>query len=273
MSVIDIPELDLNEIGDDVTVGIIGSRGSGKTFCARDILYHKRDFVNFAVVSGTEASNGTYGKIIPSIFISDHYSQEAFDKVIERQERMAEKRKFGREGDPVFAKYANMDNRLLILFDDLEYDNNSWGNSKQVRKVMCNGRHFQTFFMVLLQYSKGAKTGMRGNFNYVFLLNGPSTSRATMYETWIKDGYNLTLNEFSTLFTEVTKDHGCLVLTPEGLKRFRASPRGDFRMGMQRHWDKAAAIEAAKREQRRSLELSGGSSHVKAKGGKSFRIV
>ena len=81
-----IRELDLNMINpngwnfENETQGgskivVIGKPGTGKTTLITRILYEKRHVLPCAfVMSGTEDSNGHYGKILPSSFVHNKYS-------------------------------------------------------------------------------------------------------------------------------------------------------------------------------------------------------
>ncbi len=55
-------------------VVFIGRRDTGKSFLVRDLLFHHQDIPIGTVISGTEASNGFYGKLVPKLFIHNQYS-------------------------------------------------------------------------------------------------------------------------------------------------------------------------------------------------------
>ena len=47
---------------------LIGRRDTGKSFLVRDLLYYHQDIPIGTVISGTEAGNGFYGKMVPKLF-------------------------------------------------------------------------------------------------------------------------------------------------------------------------------------------------------------
>ena len=53
---------------------LIGRRDTGKSFLVRDLLYYHQDIPIGTVISGTEAGNGFYGKLVPKLFREHTYS-------------------------------------------------------------------------------------------------------------------------------------------------------------------------------------------------------
>jgi len=68
---IQLKRFDIREIKDDKVVVLIGKRDTGKSYLCKDILAHHTGIPAGQVVSGTEAANSFYGKMVPKLFIYD----------------------------------------------------------------------------------------------------------------------------------------------------------------------------------------------------------
>lgn len=66
-------------------VVLIGRRDTGKTYLVKDLLFHHQDIPIGTVISGTEAGNGFYGKMVPKLFIHDEYNSVLIENVLRRQ--------------------------------------------------------------------------------------------------------------------------------------------------------------------------------------------
>ena len=68
---------------------LIGRRDTGKSFLVRDLLYYHQDIPIGTVISGTEAGNGFYGKLVPKLFIHDEYNSAIVENILKRQKMVA----------------------------------------------------------------------------------------------------------------------------------------------------------------------------------------
>ena len=64
---------------------LIGRRDTGKSFLVKDLLYYHQDIPIGTVISGTEAGNGFYGKMVPKLFIHDEYNTAIIENILKRQ--------------------------------------------------------------------------------------------------------------------------------------------------------------------------------------------
>ena len=64
---------------------LIGRRDTGKSYLVRDLLYYQQDIPIGTVISGTEAGNGFYGKMVPKLFIHDEYNTAIIENILKRQ--------------------------------------------------------------------------------------------------------------------------------------------------------------------------------------------
>ena len=81
-----LKKFDMCNIADDKVVVLIGKRETGKSFLVRDLLYYHQDIPIGTVISGTEAGNGYYAKMVPKLFIHDEYNSAIIENILKRQE-------------------------------------------------------------------------------------------------------------------------------------------------------------------------------------------
>ena len=65
-------------------VVLIGRRDTGKSFLVRDLLYFHQDIPIGTVISGTEAGNGFYAKMVPKLFIHDEYNTAIIENILKK---------------------------------------------------------------------------------------------------------------------------------------------------------------------------------------------
>ena len=134
---IQLKKFNMADITDDKVVVLVGKRDSGKSFLCKDILYHHTSIPAGQVISGTEAANEFYSKMVPKMFIYEEYEPGIVQRLLKRQRMMLDKHK----------ENSNIDPRAFLVMDDCIYDN-SWTKDKDVRSLFMNGRHFKILFMI-----------------------------------------------------------------------------------------------------------------------------
>ena len=82
---LELRKFNMSDIKDNQVVILIGKRDTGKSFLCKDILHHHRDIPVGQVISGTEAANQFYGKIVPKLFIHGEYKSEIIQNMLKRQ--------------------------------------------------------------------------------------------------------------------------------------------------------------------------------------------
>jgi hypothetical protein len=232
-----IIDFDISSVPDGATCVFVGQRGSGKTFAATDLLYHKRNAPIVRVISATETGNGSYSPYVPPCLISERYEAGVVTSLVDRQKTLAERAKSD-------TRIANMDRSAVLVFDDIGYAVKEWQNSEAVREIMSNGRHWLVTFIVLLQYGKMVDPSIRVNFDYVFLC--PSvTGIASLYDTWGKGVFD-TFKEFKECFEYCTGGGGCMVIRTRmdrnnlergAIFRYNAKDNGPFKTGLPAWWN------------------------------------
>ena len=116
---------------------LIGRRDTGKSYLARDILYHHQDVPIGTVISGTEEGNGFYGKMVPKLFIHNEYNTAIIENILKRQRGVLKQIK--REMEQF--KRSTIDARTFVILDDCLYDN-TWARDKMMRLLFMNGELF-----------------------------------------------------------------------------------------------------------------------------------
>lgn len=116
---------------------LIGRRDTGKTFLVKDLLFHHQDIPVGTVISGTEAGNGFYGKLVPKVFIHEEYNTAIIENVLRRQKTIM--KQMQREVQTY--KKTNTDPRTFVILDDCLYDN-TWARDKLMRALFMNGEMF-----------------------------------------------------------------------------------------------------------------------------------
>tara|TARA_Y100001958_G_scaffold159954_1_gene164625 strand:+ start:2259 stop:3050 length:792 start_codon:yes stop_codon:yes gene_type:complete len=233
---IQLRKFDMSQITHDKTVVLIGKRDTGKSFLCKDILHAHRNIPAGSVISGTEAANEFYGKMVPPIFIHEEYQPAIIENLIKRQQKLINDRKEGKSVDP----------RSFIILDDCLYDN-TWVKDKNVRSLFMNGRHYHILFILTMQYALGIPPNLRTNIDFVFILRENYVSnRKRLYEHYA--GMFPTFEMFCQVMDQCTENYECLVINNNAKSNqlsdqvfwYKASPHQDFRIGAKAFWDYSA---------------------------------
>ena len=230
---IQLKRFDIREIKDDKVVVLIGKRDTGKSFLCKDILAHHTGIPAGQVISGTEAANSFYGKIVPKLFIYDEYEPGIIERLLKRQRMMIERCKDCPSTDP----------RAFLVLDDCLYDN-SWTKDKNVRSLFMNGRHFKILFMITMQYALGIPPNLRTNIDYVFILRENYVSnRKRLYEHYA--GMFPNFEMFCQVMDQCTENYECLVIHNNAKSNkltdqvfwYKAENQDDYKLCSPDHWN------------------------------------
>ena len=218
---------------------LIGRRDTGKSFLVRDLLFYHQDIPVGTVMSGTEAGNGFYGKLVPKLFIHDEYNTAIIENILKRQKIVIkqikkEKKAYGK---------SSIDPRAFVILDDCLYDN-SWARDKMMRLLFMNGRHWKIMLIITMQYPLGIPPNLRTNIDYVFILREPYiTNRKRIYENYA--GMFPTFESFCQVMDQCTENFECLVINNNAKSNklndqifwYKADPHNDFRLGSKEFWE------------------------------------
>ena len=231
MGTLNIKKFNPKTIGDNRVCVFIGKRGTGKTTLVTDILYHKKHIPVGIVMSGTEEGNSYYQKYVPDLFIYNEYKTEVCEKVIERQKKLVKK---------------NAENsHCFMLVDDCMYDKKMI-RDKCIRGIFMNGRHWNLFFMLTMQYCMDLSPDLRANIDYVFVLReNIIQNREKIFKNFF--GIFPNYDVFSQVLNNCTENFECLVLdnTSRSNKiedvvfwyKAKMHPSGSFRVGGPQFWN------------------------------------
>jgi len=201
-----IKKFDMNMVTPGKIVVLIGKRDTGKSFLVRDLLYHHRDTPVGTVVSPTERVNKFYRKFVPSLLIHDEFSPELMRNVVRRQDIVTNKKvkEVTRVGS------SAIDNRSFLILDDCLFDN-SWTKDRNIRLMFMNGRHYNTLFLITMQYPLGIPPALRTNIDFVFILRENIVrNRRIIYENFA--GMVDSFSDFCKIMDNCTEDYECLVI-------------------------------------------------------------
>ena len=218
---------------------LIGRRDTGKSFLVRDLLYYHQDIPIGTVISGTEAGNGFYGKLVPKLFIHDEYNSAIIENILKRQKIVMkqikkEKEAYGR---------SNIDGRAFVILDDCLYDN-SWSREKVMRLLFMNGRHWKVMLIITMQYPLGVPPNLRTNIDYTFILREPYlNNRKRIYENFA--GMFTTFESFCQVMDQCTENYECLVISNNSKSNrledqifwYKASAHNSFKLGSKEFWE------------------------------------
>ena len=228
-------KFNLSQIPDESVCVFIGKRKTGKSFCIRDLLYHKRNIPLCKVISGSEIANPFFKNFMPSTFIESEFYIEKVNKVLERQQDLLHKIN-------TMSEYKNKDPRFLVLFDDCLHDT-EWKKSSVIRNIFMNGRHYKIFFLLAMQYVFGIPATLRTNIDYVFIFRETSLqNRRKLYESFASAVP--TFQMFCKLMDSLGK-YECLVICNDADKTklheqiywYKAVDNGPFKFGSKEMWN------------------------------------
>ena len=114
---------------------IIGKPGTGKTTLITSLLYEKSHIFPIGLaMSGTEDSNGHYGKLFPSSFVFNSLNKGTIEAFINRQK---------------LAKQHLPNPWAIMLLDDCTDDPKIF-NDPLFLGIFKNGRHWKMLFILSL---------------------------------------------------------------------------------------------------------------------------
>ena len=218
---------------------LIGRRDTGKSFLVRDLLYYHQDIPIGTVISGTEAGNGFYSKMVPKLFIHDEYNTAIIENILKRQKMVIKQVKKENEA---YGK-SSIDARAFVILDDCLYDN-SWAREKLMRLLFMNGRHWKIMLVITMQYPLGVPPNLRTNIDYTFILREPYlANRKRIYENYA--GMFPTFESFCQVMDQCTENYECLVVSNNAKSNkledqifwYKATGHKNFKLGSKEFWE------------------------------------
>jgi hypothetical protein len=209
---------------------IIGKPGTGKTTLITSLLYEKSHiFPAGMVMSGTEDSNGHYGRIFPSSFVYNKLEKGKIEDYIKRQK---------------LAKDYLPNPWSILLLDDCTDDPKLF-NDPLFQGIFKNGRHWKMLFILSLQYSMDIKPTIRTNIDGTFILRESGIrTRRTLWENYA--GIFPDFDQFCQVMDQLTTDYTALYIhnatqsnkIEDCVFWYRAKPvPPEFKIGSADYWD------------------------------------
>lgn len=238
--------------GKGPVIVLIGRRDTGKTILVKDLLFYHQDIPLGCVISGTEAGNGFYGKLVPKIFIHHEYNTSIIENIINRQRKVL---KDMARNEKLYKKTLPIDPRAFIIMDDCLYDD-KWSRDKMMRLLFMNGRHWKVMLVITMQYPLGVPPVLRTNIDYVFILREPDRSnRHRIWENYA--GFFPTFEAFNQVMDQCTENYECLVLDKNVKSNkitdmifwYKANPHGDFKLGSKEFWEMSKDLNSDDEEE------------------------
>jgi len=200
-----IVEFSLKKMVQYAIICIVAKRGSGKSWIVRSLLHHYRDIPVGTIICPTDKLHGFYKSFFPDLYVHYEYISSTISEIIARQIKMIEK----------YKKYLELgkivDPRAMIIMDDCLADAKAWANDTNIKELFLNGRHYKILYILTMQFALGIKPDLRDNIDYVFLLKqNKVTEQKKLWQHYA--GIFPTFNAFRTVFSELTKDYGAMVI-------------------------------------------------------------
>lgn len=205
-------------------------RNTGKTTMITSILYEKSHiFPVGQVMSGTEDSNGHYGKIFPSTFVYNALEKSKIEDFIKRQK---------------LAKQHLPNPWAILLLDDCTDDPKLF-TDPMFQGIFKNGRHWKMLFLLSLQYSLDIKPVIRTNVDGTFILRESNLrNRRCLWENYA--GVFPDFDQFCQVLDQITDDYTALYVhnatTSNKIEDcvfwYKAKPiPPEFRIGCNEFWE------------------------------------
>lgn len=228
------------------------------SYLVRDIFYHHKEIPIGLIFSGTEEANPFFGNFIPDSFIHSEYDPDLVETMLTKQSQKVKKARLNGHAD---TDGLTPSNRAFIVLDDMLHDAAAWKKEKTIQSIFFNGRHYNLFFILTMQYPLGIPPALRSNIDYVFIFNEPSIkNRKKIYDDYA--GMIPSFDHFCNILDSCTQNHECLVIKTSGNSNdlreqifwYKAEKKEDFRVGHPKIWKYHDLHYNAKYDQERDEE-------------------
>lgn len=207
----------------------IGKRGTGKSTLTADILYHQRKNFDAGIAfSATEESNGFWARHICDTLIHQDFNPKVYANFINEQRR-------------INAKLSKPINSFALL-EDCMYSR-ILRTDPSIRGSFFNGRHWNIFLIVTMQYVLDLPPELRSNVDIIFVLkNNMVADREKIWKHFA--GFVPNFNAFQQIMNKCTQGYECLVINntsrsneiDDCLFWYEAQIRDDFKIGKPQMW-------------------------------------
>lgn len=208
LQILQLEKFPLRYMKRDAIIGLLGRRGSGKTFVLWDIMQKHRDIAEGIVFSGTEDSNDFWKRCIPDSYIFTKYNEEVVQKLIDRQ-KFRPKTARNDDGAPCPPP-------VFLVLDDMIHEKHILAKSPALNYIFLNGRQSKIMCIIAMQESTAFPPSLRLQFDYMFLCYTDSyQEKEKIYERFF--GIIRDRLMFYDIVSQTTEDYRCLVLNNKPL--------------------------------------------------------
>jgi hypothetical protein len=174
---------------------------SGKSFIARDIIYHYRHVPAGAVIAPTDRMNPFYKHFFPDLYIHHDINDSTLNNILLRQSIMIDKKRTDKTIDP----------SSILVMDDCLTQKKSWAKNHSIMEILMNGRHYGLTYILSVQIPLGITPDLRMNFDYIFLLREDSIfNKKKLWDNYasVFPTYEL----FDGVFKKCTENYAAMVI-------------------------------------------------------------
>jgi len=190
---------DPNVLKNEPVVAIIGRRNSGKTTLMSDLI--NKTCIPSVIMAGTEHRNDFFAENTNVTEIYNGYDEKALDDLINTQK-----------------KYRTSSlQKVGIVLDDCAYTS-VFLKTDSLKSIFLNGRHWGISLMFGMQYCMSMSSIIESNIDYVFCFNDSIVDNQKRLYDKFGSKYFENFSDFQETFTQLTKDHGCMVISLNSTK-------------------------------------------------------
>jgi len=185
----------------------IGKSKSGKSWVMKDIMYNLRHKLAHGIaMCPTDTLNRFYPQFVPSIFTYENVDLVVIKKFLSYQIALKkiniDRIKHHKKLKP-YHGYIIMDDCFSSVLD--------WKNSKEIKRILYEGRHYKLLYLLSMQYSLGIPPEYRSNFDYIILMSDNiEKNKKRLYEHYA--GIFPNYDDFKIAFDEITDNYRCMVI-------------------------------------------------------------
>lgn len=184
------------EEGKGLKLVFIGAPGSGKTNAIKATLRAVRSFIPVGIaMSGSEEYTGSFSKVFPSVFVYSAYDEKVLESFEERQK----------------LAIRHLPNPWAVCIVDDCTDTPGIFRKPLQQRFFKNGRQYQMFYILSLQYSLDVPPAIRTSIDFAFIYREPNLkNRRKLWENYASIIPDFSL--FCDLMDKLTGQYQCLVI-------------------------------------------------------------
>ena len=203
----DLKEFDMTKIiaNPHCNIIVVGKKHTGKSTIIKHILDQLKETLPIVIVMcGSEGLNGSYGKMIPDMFIFDSVRSDKFGTIRDRHES------FIKLVDSKVKNFEGLNKNICLILDDC-LENIDWTRDNNMTHFITNGRHMKLTIIIAVQALKKLPPTIRNNIDYAFVLRNNNYSEQKNIREELM-GLFKEKREFEQTLKKYTDDYKCIVV-------------------------------------------------------------